>query len=488
MPTIALYNIPHDAMITPYRIATSLASGGITMRRTAIEHLVQWKDSPGRKPLVIRGARQVGKTYLVLEFGREHFANLVHINFERQSDLAALFSSKDPRKIIQFLELQLNVPIQPGRTLLFLDEIQAAGEVLGTLRYFYEEMPELHVIAAGSLLEFVLADHTFSMPVGRIEYLHLGPMTFEEYLAATGQERAVKYLASFSLGDTIPDPLHRSLIEQVRVFCAVGGMPAVVGAWLRDRAFGDSDAAKQSLLSTLEDDFGKYSKRVPRDRLVTVFRKIPLLVGQRFKYVNVSRDERAGSIRAALNLLCAARVGYPVCHTSCNGVPLRAEIREDVFKVLFLDVGLMTAACGLSLLDFENVEELVLVNQGAVCEQFVGQHLLHALPFYQPPELHYWVREKPTAAAEVDYVVAAGPDIVPIEVKAGKTGRLRSVQVFMDQKSSRLAVRFNSDLPSVVEAPIVDPAARRRSYRLVSLPLYLVGQFSRLVREALAAH
>jgi len=450
------------------------------MQRDRIVELVRWKDSPDRKPLVMRGARQVGKTYLIEDFGNRYFENTVYLNFEKQPEMASLFVSKSPDKICRLLELQLNTTVHPGRTLLFLDEIQAAGELLEVLRYFHEEKPQLHVVAAGSLLEFVLSDHTFSMPVGRIEYHHLGPMTFEEYLCAAGQPRFSEFVRSFSLGDEVPPPVHEALMEHVRTFCAVGGMPAVTAAWLRRLSFADCDAAKQSLLSTLEDDFGKYGTRLAREHLVKVFRKLPLLVSQRFKYVNVSREERARTIRSALDLLCAARLGYQVCHTSCNGIPLRAEVKEDIFKTLFLDVGLMTGACGLSLLDFAKVGDLILINQGAVSEQFVGQHLLHSQPSYKPPELHYWVREKSSSSAEVDYVVALGSDIIPIEVKAGKTGRLRSLQLFMDTKPSTVAVRFNSDLPSVVDSPILGSRTNRNTYRLVSLPFYLIGQFRRI--------
>jgi predicted AAA+ superfamily ATPase len=295
-------------------------------------------------------------------------------------------------------------------------------------------------------------------------------MTFEEYLCAAGQSQFAEFIRSFSLGDEVPPPVHEALNEHVRTFCVVGGMPAVTAAWLKRLSFGDCDTVKQSLLSTLEDDFGKYGSRLAREYLVKVFRKLPLLVSRRFKYVNVSREERARTIRSALDLLCAARLGFRVCHASCNGIPLRAEVKEETFKTLFLDVGLMTGACGLSLLDFEKTNDLNLVNQGAVSEQFVGQHLLYSQPSYKPPELHYWVREKSSSSAEVDYVVALGSDIVPIEVKAGKTGRLRSLQLFMDTKPSTVAVRFNSDLPSVVDSPILGSGTRRGVCRLISLP------------------
>ena len=188
------------------------------MRRFALEYLKTWKSKSSRKPLVIRGARQVGKTYLVRLLAKEYFDQMVEINFERDPEMASLFISKDPRKIVQLLELQYNITIQPGAEILFLDEIQAAPEVLVSLRYFYEELPELHVIAAGSLLEFTLKEPAFSMPVGRIEYMHLGPMQLEEFLLAAGKDKLVTFMNEFSLGDTIPKPIHRQLMDLFRIF------------------------------------------------------------------------------------------------------------------------------------------------------------------------------------------------------------------------------------------------------------------------------
>jgi len=195
------------------------------MDRFALGYLKTWKSKPNRKPLVIRGARQVGKTYLVRLFAQERFDHLLEINFERHPDMASLFASKDPKSILQMLELQFNIPIRPGRTLLFLDEVQAAPEILASLRYFLEELPELHVISAGSLLEFAMEEPVFSMPVGRIEYLHLGPMQFEEFLLAAGEKKLAAFLGDFTLQDTIPPALHTRLMGLLRKFLVTGGMP-----------------------------------------------------------------------------------------------------------------------------------------------------------------------------------------------------------------------------------------------------------------------
>lgn len=451
------------------------------MFRNAQTHLTIWKDRPDRKPLVIRGARQVGKSHLVRAFATAHFEHLVELNFERQPQLAELFASNDPKRIMQLLELQLDVDMQPGKTLLFLDEIQAAGDVLATLRYFYEDQPALHVIAASSLLEFVLAEHRFSMPVGRIEYLHLGPMSFEEYLLAAESQNLIDFLNTYTFDDKIPTPLHDKLMQHVRRYSILGGMPAVLAAYLESNSLRDVDAAQQSILATFADDFGKYGVRIDHQRLRKVFDALPGEVGRRFKYVRVDREARSATVSAALTQLCLARLAYRVHHSASNGLPLGAETRESVFKILFLDIGLMASACGLSLLDIDQIDDLNLVNQGALSEQFVGQHLLYAQPSYRTPELYYWTREKSNSSAEVDYVIPAQGRIIPIEVKSGKSGRLKSLQLFAEQKACDLAARFNSDQPSLTKAAITYPGAKRESYRLVSLPFYMVQQVERVV-------
>ena len=456
------------------------------MYRFASEYLKKWKSIKRRKPLVIRGARQVGKTYLVRSFAGEHFDRLLEINFEQEPDIALLFSSNKPHKIIQLLELQFNIPISDGKTLIFLDEVQAAPEVLSSLRYFYEEIPEQYIIAAGSLLEFAFEETSFSMPVGRIEYLYLGPMQFEEFLLASGKDNLVSFLSNFNYQDNIPNPVHLQLVELMRAFFVTGGMPDPVSTYLETRSWQECESVKHSLFTTFQDDFNKYGRRVRNQRLQLLFKKIPLVVGNKFKYVNIDRHERAGDLAKALNLLCLAHLAYRVQHSSCTGIPLGATADAKKFKIIFLDVGIMSTACGLNLLDYEKVEDVMLVNSGSICEQYIGQHLLFSQQFFKEPELHYWVREKKGSSAEVDYVIAEGPRIVPVEVKAGKSGTLKSLQIFIEEKHPGICVRFNSEHPSFFKGLTTLPDRQNTVFRLLSLPLYMVGQTRRLI--ALAAN
>ncbi|WP_299983273.1 AAA family ATPase [Desulfobacula sp.] len=433
-----------------------------------------------RKPLVIRGARQVGKSYLVSMFAEQNFSNFIEINFEKDQEVISLFSGT-PEKIIKLLELRYNKIIDIENTLLFLDEIQAAPEVFAKLRYFYEDLPGLHIIAAGSLLEFILEEHTFSMPVGRIEYLHLGPMTFEEFLAANGKTMLVDFIQNYWISEDLPDAVHSDLVSLFKTYLIIGGMPEAVLVFSETNSFYESEIVKESILGTYEDDSNKYSTRVNHMRLLNVFKKLPLMVGKKFKYVNVDRNERAQDIEKALHLLEMAKITYRVKHSACNGVPLGSQVNEKKFKLLFLDVGLMAGACGMSMIDIDNADDLMMVNSGSLCEQFAGQHLLYSDEYYKKPDLFYWVREAKSSSAEVDYIISSGSKIIPVEIKAGKTGRLKSLHQFIKEKGVDSAVRINLAKPSVLQDSNKLPGGQSIEYRLLSMPFYLIGQIRRLI-------
>jgi len=456
------------------------------MYRLALDYLIEWKTRESRKPVVIRGARQVGKSYLVRMLADAEFSNVLEVNFEQTPGLASLFASKSAKTIISQLEARFDASIVPGETLLFLDEIQAVPDVLPALRYLYEEMPELHVACAGSLLEFVLAEHSFSMPVGRIEYLHLGPMQFEEFLLAMNRPKLRQWLCEFALGDPVPGEIHRELMRLFRQYLVVGGLPAAIAAFSRNESYRECAHLQQSILATYRDDFSKYASKAKHRRVEKVFAAIPRLAGRKFKYSQVDREERSRDLSAALGLLCLARVGQQVRHTAANGLPLAAECDDRHFKVLFLDVGLLCRSLGMGIADIDQPDDLIMVNQGAVCEQFIGQHLAFSGPAYEEPVLHFWMRSARNSSAEVDFIIAVGPAVVPVEVKAGKTGTMKSLQLFVREKDRDLGLRFNSDIPSFCQAQTSLANDSQRHFQLLSLPLYLVGQTQRLCRTAVA--
>jgi predicted AAA+ superfamily ATPase len=321
------------------------------------------------------------------------------------------------------------------------------------------------------------------VPVGRIEYMHLGPMELGEMLLAAGKPRLEEFLRSYELGEEIPAAIHEQLLGWLNTFLIVGGMPDSIAAYVESGSYRESEAVKHSILATFSDDFGKYGRTVDVSRLRKVFERLPHMVGDKLKYVHIDREERAKDLAAALRLLAQARVAYRVRHTAANGVPLGAEADERKFKVLCLDVGLMATATGLGILDLEESEDVVLVNKGALCEQLVGQHLLYSAPSWEEPQLFYWAREKRGSSAEVDYVVSLGRDVLPIEVKSGKTGTLKSLHLFLREKQRDLAVRLNTSPPSVLEAETSLSDGENVRFQLISLPLYLIGEVRRLCRE-----
>jgi uncharacterized protein len=357
---------------------------------------------------------------------------------------------------------------------------------LAAMRYFHEEMPQLHVIAAGSLLEFTLAEASFSMPVGRVEYMYLGPLQFEDFLHALGENALADWLRNTPLAqlqaDAFAAPVHDKCMALLREYWIVGGLPEAVATFAAGRDFKNVGRVHQSVVSTYRDDFSKYSHGALRERVQLMFDKLPLMVGRKFKYVHVSPDHRSADLAAALQQLCMARVAYKVRHTAANGVPLDAQVNERHFKTLYMDVGLMCAALNLSLLDLQR-GNLVLTNDGALAEQFVGQHLLYGNAWYEPPGLHYWMREAKSSTAEVDYVIAQGRNVVPVEIKTGKTGALRSLHRFLQEKKRSFGLRFNGDLPSLLNDSAPLATGGTLEYQLLSLPLYMAGQTRRLLGE-----
>ncbi|MCA9430209.1 MAG: ATP-binding protein [Candidatus Omnitrophica bacterium] len=454
------------------------------MHRKVMGDLIQWKSKERRKPLILRGARQVGKTWLVRDFAKEHFENMIEVNFDKDPEKSDYFTQPDVDRCLEFLEIESNESVQPGRTLLFLDEIQAAPEVLARLRYFHEEKPDLHIVAAGSLLDFLLAEHDFSMPVGRIEYLHLGPMTFEEFLLARGEKRLQSFLSELGPSDPIPDSIHSRLLERLRVFWVVGGMPLAIKNYIESGDTRMVAQEHQSLLQTYEDDFAKYEGRVHPHRLRKVFRRLPALIGGKIKYSKIDPEERSRDLIQSLDQLEMARVLYRVHHSAGNGVPLGAEADDRDYKPLFLDIGLVSTSLGLDLVSQSRVEDLLMVNEGTLAEQFIGQHLLYRGPSYKRPELYYWNRKEKSSSAEVDYLVSIGHKVLPVEVKAGKSGRLKSLQVFVAEKKVPLAVRFNTRPPKLSSLETAVRTLENRPFLLLSLPLYLVGELDRMVRMA----
>ena len=294
--------------------------------RLASRYLEEWKHRPSRKPLVLRGARQVGKTHLVTHWGGASFGSVVTIDLERERELHPVFDQSDPWKLLQELSVLKNQRLVPGESLLFLDEIQACPRALAALRYFHELVPELHVIAAGSLLDVALRDFAYPMPVGRVEYLFLHPLTFDEFVRALEGDGLAGMLGGYHAGDSISDAAASRLADAMRHYLFVGGMPEAVQAYADRAPLTDVQRIQSSIVGTMEDDFAKYGSRAQQDLLRVALRHVARNVGRKIKFVNVSGERRAAEVRAALDLLARGRLVDLVHHSSANGVPLGAEV------------------------------------------------------------------------------------------------------------------------------------------------------------------
>lgn len=451
------------------------------IHRSELMTLSQWLNKPHRKPLVIRGARQVGKSTLVQQLAVKNHRFCLTLNFEKNPELADFFHDKNPKQIMQTLSVYAKRPLDPTKTLLFLDEIQVAPKILGILRYFYEEYAELPVVAAGSLLDFALKAPDFSMPVGRIEYFHLGPLSFEDFLTALGETSLMNWLKSFSVHDPIPLPIHKQCLDLVKQFWLIGGMPEIVAHYREYRDFQELDNLKQNILQTYQDDFHKYGRLKQIPLLRKAFKTIPSLIGQTLKYTSIDREYKSTQIREALDNLHAARIVHLIHHSNATGIPLEALVNHKIFKVIFLDIGLLCAALGLNKLEIIQGPDWAWINRGSLAEQFIGQSLLKLNASYHSPELFYWVREKPQASAEIDYIWQYKNYVIPIEVKAGKTGRLKSLHYFMKEKPWAFALRFNADMPNFLSETIKLTDGGPITYKLLSLPFYLAEQLERLI-------
>ena len=454
------------------------------MDRIAEKRLTAWLGSSYRKPLIIRGARQVGKSTLVRQFANHKKLTLYEVNLERHPTLVEVFKTQDTGKILRELEFICGKgPISGKNGLLFLDEIQAAPIAIQTLRYFYEDHPELPVISAGSLLEFTMSKHSFSMPVGRVEYLYLGPLTFEETLVAMEKHVLLNLLKNYQLHEVFPQTAHEQLLELQRVWFLVGGMPEAIQRFIDTNSLDAVFDVHASIIETYKDDFAKYATQADLLRLHKVFNYVPMAAGEKFKYVRVDPEAQSREISKAVDLLEKAQIIMKACHTDASGLPLGATINRRIFKLFFLDCGLMNSICGVQWIALNELKQKSFVNKGRMAEQFIAQHLAFIGKNNVSPVLTYWLREGRAGNAEIDFVTQLGQSIVPLEVKAGKSGSLKSLQQFVNQKKVRVGVRFDLNPPSYQHVSHALRQARETvqvEFDLLSLPLYMIEELPRI--------
>jgi predicted AAA+ superfamily ATPase len=408
--------------------------------RDLLTYFQTWKNAPDRKPILLRGARQVGKSWLVKKLG-EDFDHFVELNFEENPEIAAFFDGNlDPGVLIPQLANFLGVKIVPGKSLLFLDEVQNCPRAIVSLRYFFEKLPQLHVIGAGSLIEFELQN--ISTPVGRIQFVHMYPLSFGEYLTACGKGDLRSFLIESNL-HTIPEPIHRQLLSYIRDYTLIGGMPEVVLKYMQTSDYKTCQKLLRALLETYRSDFAKYVKKSQIKYLRQLFDSLSLQIGKKFKYSNISQNMKSRDLAAALDLLEQAGIVYKIYHSNANGVPLGAERNEKKFKVLFFDIGLMQQLSGSDLSHLFLNPDITEINRGTLAELLVGLELIAYQNPSSRPLLYYWHREAKSSNAEVDYLIERKGNISPIEVKSGSEGRMLSMHLFLKEKNVPKGIRIS---------------------------------------------
>jgi len=402
--------------------------------------LLEWSQTERRKTLLLRGARQVGKSSAVRHLGKS-FKYFVEVNFDDDKPVYQFFEeANSPQEICEQLALYYRTPIVAGETLLFFDEIQTYLPALSKLRYFYEKFPELHLIAAGSLLEFALEEIP-SFGVGRIRSVFMYPFAFDEFLRATGDKMLINAYRAATPQKPLSEPIHQQLVKKLKLFLIIGGMPEAVAEYAQTGDLLQCQLILDDLLVTFRNDFAKYRKRIPALRIREVFESVAQQSEGKFIYEKAAVGSSIVQIKQALELLILAGLVLPITHTASNGIPLGAESNPKHRRMILLDTGLFQRILSLDVSQMLVTNDFKTINRGAIAEMFVGLELLKNASCYQPAQLYYWQREKKQSNAQVDFVVQQGENIIPIEVKSGTQGSMQSLRLFMEEKNSKKGIR-----------------------------------------------
>ncbi|MDR0828617.1 MAG: ATP-binding protein [Prevotellaceae bacterium] len=422
--------------------------------------LIKWSKESDRKPLLLRGARQIGKSSSVRKLA-ENFDVFIEINFEKNKKVHAFFDGDlDVREICAKLSVQLRKPIVAGKTLLFFDEIQACPNAISALRFFYEDFSELHVVAAGSLLEFAL-ENLPSFGVGRITSMFMYPFSFAEFMNACGEEMLWNEICKSLPEKPLFEPFHEKATEILKKFLVIGGMPAVVAKFAENQDIIACQRTLSDLINSLKTDFVKYKKRVPELRISTAFEAVVQQSGGKFNYAKVEQYN-IRQVKESLELLQKAGLVIPVTHSSANGIPLGAQTNHKKRKFILLDTGIFQRLLGLQLSDILFNNDFSLVNKGSIAETMAGLEILKANSCYEQAELYFWTRETSKSNAEIDYLIQKNGKIIPIEVKSGTTGKMQSMWQFLNEKKSEFGIRTSLENFSAYD-------------KIKVVPLYAIG-------------
>ena len=430
------------------------------MKRRALQDLIEWKESPQRKPLILKGARQVGKTWLMKEFGRTCYENYVYFNFDEEEELKSIFSAnKNPQRIIELLSLLAGVKIRPEATLVIFDEVQECPEALNALKYFKENANEYHVIAAGSLLGTLLAQPK-SYPVGMVNLLHIYPLTFDEFLEAS-DESLYSYYRTIEKGSQIEEIFHQKLLGALDNYFIIGGMPECVASWIEYRDPEQILRIQGELVEIYENDFSKHNGKVNSGRILLVFRSIASQLAkpnEKFMYGAVRVGGRARDFEEAIEWLVSAGMIYRVCNVSKPEHPLAAFDKQDYFKLFLFDTGLLKYMAGVdnsAILLKSNYQFKGQLAENYVLQQLNGQFAISPR-YYAGKDF------------EVDFLLQNGTEIIPVEVKAGEDKSAPSFKKYIEMRKPEHALRISR-------------RGLRVDGQITNVPLYLAGKIQELL-------
>lgn len=425
------------------------------MKRRLYDNLLSWKNSRKRKPLLLQGARQVGKTYLVSEFGQKAYKEMIYLNFEQEPDLGTLFQNKlKPDRIIDNMSLYLGRKISHTDTLIFFDEIQAVPEVLTSLKYFNEETPEYHIIAAGSLLGVSVGKQS-SFPVGKVNFLMLHPMSFPEYLVAVGEELLAKKLTSIKAPEPLPDILHEKLLTLLKMYLYLGGMPEVIQDYLDNNDMASCRKVQIDILEAYQRDFSKYAEKSQTIKTSELWQSIPRQLARenkKFKYSNVRKQARSATFYQTIEWLKKTGLINVVYNISMPKLPLAGYADYSKFKIYLLDSGLLGAMLDLSSSIILKPNELFSEYNGAFIENYIASELVAS----SVGNLYYWTSR---SDAEVDFVLQRNNDIYPLEVKSGLSRNTKSLRSYADKYNPTFIYRCS-------------PRNFMKSGDFINIPLY----------------
>jgi uncharacterized protein len=440
-------------------------------KRDIEQNLYEWKGKGNRKPLIIRGARQVGKTTLVNQFAKT-YKNYIDLNLEKSSDKDIFEQGKDLKTITESLFLRNNISFKDAEnTLLFIDEIQESPRAIGLLRYFYEEFPSLHVIAAGSLIEFAFR-HIKNFPVGRVEFAYLFPFNFGEFLLAGGYTELLRQLQKIPVADAA----HPLLLELFNTYAVLGGMPEIVSFFLAKGSFSDLPVVYESLWESFRSDVEKYAQNDTERKVIKhIISTAHLYIDQRIKFQNFGNSSyRSREVGEAFRQLDAAKLIQLIYPTTDTSLPLRADIKKSP-RLQFLDTGLLNHNLRIQA-DMLYLKDLSFAYKGSIIPHLIIQEImsLQIFSYYKP---HFWVREKTQSSAEVDLVIVSGEKAVPVEIKSGPTGTLRSLHQFIEHSSHPYAVRIYANYFKIER----HKTPGGKEFLLMNLPYYLGTQLRKYV-------